>query len=137
MLTRSKLILDTNVISYIFDQKPEALFFKPFLKGSTVFTTFIRVAEVYHGVFKDNWGEKRIESLEAYLSKYAILPFVNSLCLTWAKIKTESDRIAHPISDSDCWIAACARYYQMPLLTNNWRHFQYVKDIEIISPNFN
>ena len=36
--------------------------------------------------------------------------------------------------DNDCWIAATALLYDCALATNNGRHFQYVKDLTLISP---
>jgi tRNA(fMet)-specific endonuclease VapC len=99
--------------------------------------TFISLAEIYHGAYKSHWGEKRLEFLKQYLKRFDILSFTNSICLTWAEIQSEADHDGHPISASDCWIAACARYYQIPLATYNMRHYQYVQGLRLITPNLN
>ncbi len=137
MLTRSNLILDTDVISFIFDRKDEALFFLPYLKDSTLFITFINIAEIYHGAYKGNWGERRLATLGQYLRRYAVLPYINGLCLEWAKIQSEADEDGHPIGDSDCWVAACARYFNFILLTHNGRHYRYIRGLQLITPVIN
>ena len=137
MQKQSSLILDTDVLSFILDRKEQPLYFAPYLKGRTLFVSFVNVAEIYHGAYKAGWGPARLDSLKAYLRKYAVLPFVDDLCLEWAKIQSEADEDGHPIGDSDCWIAACARYYGYAIVTNNGKHFQYVRGIRIISPNNN
>lgn len=131
------VILDTNVVSYIFDGRPQSRFFGPYLIGRKRAISFITLAELFHGAKKDRWGEQKLSNLRSHIQKYVLLPFEFDLCLKWAEIKTECERIGQPISDSDCWIAASAMYYDCVLATNNGKHFQQVKGIKLITPNFN
>ncbi len=82
-------------------------------------------------------GVNTFEFVECLSTKVRSITFFHDLCLEWAKIQSEADKDGHPIGDSDCWIAACARYFGYGIVTNNGKHFQYVRGIKIISPNYN
>lgn len=132
--TGNKVLLDTDVLSHIFSKRDPAQFFLPYLQGHTVFVSFINVAEIYHGAYKNSWGNGRLKLLESFLSRYGILPYNHQLCLKWAQTISDCERAGHPIEDSDCWIAACALHYDCALATVNARHFQHVHGLKIISP---
>ena len=128
------VILDTNVVSFIFKKKEPYSYFLPFLINQNVAISFITLAELYHGVYKDNWGIDKTFYLQKLLQNYTLLPFDEGLCYEWAEIKSNCELNGHPIEDSDCWIAACAKYYNCHLATYNYRHFMHVKGIALISP---
>jgi tRNA(fMet)-specific endonuclease VapC len=76
-------------------------------------------------------------NLESFLQNFILLPFDHDLCISWAEIQTECEKTGHPIADSDCWIAACARYYDCALATHNARHFLHISGLRLISPLLN
>ena len=55
------------------------------------------------------------------------------LARTWASIRSEVMRSGHHIDTADCWIAATALLHGIPLLTHNYDHFAYVRDLVTIS----
>jgi tRNA(fMet)-specific endonuclease VapC len=130
----NRILVDTNVYSYIFGEREEAKFFLPYFTGKTLAVSFMTVAEIYSGAYKKNWGERSITKLERHLKNYAILPYDFGVCLKWAEINSESEREGHPIETADCWIAACALKYECQLATNNKRHFQHIKGLSLIAP---
>jgi tRNA(fMet)-specific endonuclease VapC len=131
-----RIIVDTDVISYIFNGKPQAEFFYPYLENKSLSVSFITIAEIFHGVIKDKWGDKRINALKELLVDFVVLEYHYDLCLTWAEIKSDCELRGYPIEDSDCWIAACAKFYNCILATNNFRHFFHVNGIKLISPGY-
>jgi predicted nucleic acid-binding protein len=48
-------------------------------------------------------------------------------------VVAEGWRLGQPIGETDAWIAATARLYDLPLVTNNVRHFQPVSGVRLIS----
>jgi len=132
--TQSGILLDTDVVSFIFDNKPQAKLFNPYLIDRDIAISFITLGELYHGAFKSKWGAVRISALERLLQKYILFPYEYDLCLLWGKIKTSCEQEGHPIEDSDCWIAASAIYYDCALATNNTKHFIHVNGLRLVSP---
>jgi tRNA(fMet)-specific endonuclease VapC len=128
------VVLDTDVVSFIFKKKEPYSVFVPFLINKVLAISFITMAELYHGIYKDHWGETKTASLQNLLHHYILLPFDQGLCLEWANIKSDCESSGYQIEDSDCWIAACAKYYNCALATNNARHFIHVKGLKLIGP---
>ncbi len=62
-----------------------------------------------------------------------MIPIVPELCGEWAHIKSECRWKGKPIGSGDCWIAACARFYHIPLVTHNRKDFEMVEGLEVIS----
>jgi tRNA(fMet)-specific endonuclease VapC len=127
-----KFIIDTDVFSFVFKGDPKALFFRTYLQGADVYITFASIGELYFGAYKDNWGERRIKDIEIQLSYYIVIPSNDAICILYGKIRNECKK--QPIDDLDYWIASCARYYDIPLVTNNWKHFKNIEGLKIISP---
>ncbi|ROP39446.1 PIN domain-containing protein [Saccharothrix texasensis] len=122
------IILDTDTFSNLAMQRPQAESYASFLVGKVPALTFTSVGEVYFGAYKANWGTSRISKIEAAMHMCVILPFDENLPKIWAELKKTAHTGGHPLAQSahsnDLWIAACAVYYDAPLLTANVRHFR-------------
>jgi len=130
----SRILVDTNVYSYIFADRPEAKFFLPHLAGKTLAVSFMTVAEIYKGAYKSNWGDNKLTRLEHHLKNYVVLPYDFGVCLKWAEIISTCEKNGRPIEDADCWIAACALKYECQLATNNRRHFEHIPGLNLFAP---
>jgi len=127
------LLLDTNIISYIFRRDSRAIDYLPDLQGQALYISLITVAELWRWSIKHQWGQSKIDKLKELLQNYTVLPIDEAVCYTWATIKVESEAIGLPMADNDAWIAATARYYQFPLVTHNAKHFRHVSDLVLIT----
>lgn len=120
------VLVDTDVVSYLFKNAPEAEQFKPYLVGKIPTIAFTTVAELYFGAYNDNWGERRLAKLEQNIRKYAVLPYDDNLARLWAKLRAKARAAGSPLGQrehvNDLWIATCSIYYQAPLLTGNRKH---------------
>jgi tRNA(fMet)-specific endonuclease VapC len=51
-------------------------------------------------------------------------------------LRAVASRLGHPLGQhahaNDLWIAACAVYYDVPLVTGNGRHFAGLPGLEVI-----
>jgi len=133
-LAKSRIVVDTDVVSYIFNGHTQAEFFKPYLANKTLAVSFMTVAQLYYGAYHADWGTNRLIRLENHLKNYVVLPYDNELCLKWAAIRKELEGKRRSIEHGDCWIAACALRHDCALATNNGKHFEYIGELSLISP---
>jgi len=135
-LPKSRIVVDTDVFSYIFRDDPRAGYYKPHFLHRTLALSFMTVGQLYYGAYKDRWGESKIARLENEMRNYVVLPYDHLLCREWAQIRAECSFKGLSIEQSDAWIAACARYYGCAIATNNGRHFRRVEGLTVICPGF-
>ena len=109
-------MVDTDVFSFAFRRDSRANFFAPFLINRTLALSFMSVAELYYGAYKDGWGASRITQLENAIKNYVILPYDYLVCQQWAQVKRQKEIKGLAMSHSDIWIAACALRHDCPLL---------------------
>ena len=132
--TTARAVVDTDVVSYIFKWHPE---FAPryirMIRGFELIISFMTMAEMRQGALEANWGQRRLDMLETYLSDFAVLHSDGVLCSTWAAIRNESTRKGRPMSSADAWIAATALFLSAPLVTNNPKDYRHLGGLRIIS----
>jgi tRNA(fMet)-specific endonuclease VapC len=133
-IQESRVLVDTNVVSYIFKNDPRAAFFQPFLVNRTLAISFMTVAELFYGAYKAKWQASALGNLETHLKNYVILPYDSELAREWAKVRVGHQSRGHDISPADAWIAATALRHQCALATNNGRHFDGTRGLTVIYP---
>lgn len=128
-----KILLDTNIVGYIFRRDSRAELYKPHLEGNEYFLSFMTLAELYLWPIRRNWSEARRASFESWLRfRFTVIPFDAALARSWAVLVGKSCR-ARPVGIADSWIAATAIHHGLPLVTHNRRHFEAIPGLEIIS----
>ena len=133
-LSKSRIVVDTDVVSYLFNAHSQAEFFQPYLLHRTLAVSFMTIAQLYYGAFHASWGTSRLTRLENHLKNYVILPYDHELCLKWAAVRQECESNGRPIEHADCWVAACALRHDCALATNNLKHFAHIEGLALISP---
>ena len=63
------MVLDTNVVSYIYRQDPLSEFYEKAVSGLEPVISFQTLEESWHGGYLDGWGRTRFEELERYLGR--------------------------------------------------------------------
>lgn len=134
-LIKNRILVDTDVVSYIFNKHTQAQFFQPYLSNKSLAVSFITVAQLFYGAYHANWGNNQLSKLENHLKNYVVLPYDYDVCLKWATIRNDCEKMGHPIESADCWIAACALRYDCALATNNGKHFKDIKELSLICPS--
>jgi tRNA(fMet)-specific endonuclease VapC len=135
-VTDTRIMVDTDVFSFLFKKDELANFFKPYLINKTLALSFMSVAELYYGAYKDNWGSNRIAQLENSIKNYVVLPYDYLTCQEWARIRRQKELKGLTMSHSDIWVAASAVRYGCPIATNNGDHFQKIDGLIVICPGF-
>lgn len=127
------VLVDTNVVSYLFRNDTRARLYQPHLSGSVLNMSFMTVTELDYWMVKYNWGEVRRSQLEAYILKFVVIPFTRELGRKWAEVTVNRERVGKPISAADAWIAATALLYDIPMVTHNRKDFEGIDGLAVIS----
>ena len=115
------LLVDTDVFSYIAWQRSEGEAFIPILRDRLPAVSFVTVGELFFGATKARWGEKRILKLETILKRYTVIPGTYDIARAYGDIKAA---FRDQVDECDMWIAATAIAHELPVVTNNLRHFE-------------
>jgi predicted nucleic acid-binding protein len=129
----SNVVLDTDVVSYLFKSHPIAYQYLPDLAGRTPLISFMTLAELDRWVIAACWGEARRDKLREYLDRFVILPYDRALCTKWAEITVAARSCGRRIDCADAWIAATAVLCDAPLITHNRNDYLGVPNLKLIS----
>ena len=128
-----KLMLDTNIVSYILKKSDFARPYLPHLKGKLLFLSFISIGELFLWAESARWGQKRRAELEEKLRNYIVVPYDHKIARSYARIAAERKRNGRPLTLHDAWIAACAVRHDVPLVTHNAKDFMGITALEVIT----
>jgi tRNA(fMet)-specific endonuclease VapC len=127
------IVLDTNVVSYLFKRDTRAALYRPHLAGRLPVISFMTMAELDAWAEVNHWGQKQRERLERFLAGYVIHFADRELCRLWAGVFAEARTKGRPIQTADAWIAATALLYGVSLLTHNSGDYTGVDRLQIIT----
>ena len=124
-------VLDTNTLIYFFkDQgavKSKLLSQSPQEIGIPA----IVVYELFVGIEKSQYPEKRSKQLHQLIRTTNLLPFDLSASIHAARIRVHLESIGKKIGPMDTMIAATAVANQGMLVTHNTREFTRVPDLQL------
>lgn len=127
------ILLDTDVVSFLFKGDTRAASYAPFLEGHRLAISFMTVAELFQWAAIHKWGAPRVRLLEAALHEYVVVPFNLELCRLWGEIRARAREAGRPISPQDAWIAATAILHNLPLATHNPKDYALLEELEIVT----
>lgn len=117
----ASLLVDTDVFSYVAWRRSQADDFREILRGRLLSVSFATVGELFYGAAKGRWGPRRVERLTATLRPYIVLPGTYEVATTFGSILAA---FRDQVEERDMWVAATAIVHEMPIVTNNLRHFR-------------
>src|SRR2546426_639775 len=123
--------MDSDVFSFIFKGDTRAPAFERVLAGRIVYMSFMSVAEIRAWARGRRWGEPRRDSLEDSIKQCTILLPDDEMIHRWAEIFAARKSTGRPIQPGDCWVAATALRFDLPLLTNNARDFAGISTLRL------
>lgn len=132
-----KVVVDTNVISYLFDWHPrgQAEFYSEALAGKSLCVSFQTLEEIRYGGYTDRqWGRKNLQKAERYLKKNFALKFPdNKLIRTCANLRAEArlNNLKPSLLQPDAWIAATAVSLGCPVASSDLV-FQSLADLGML-----
>lgn len=135
MTLAPSLLADTNVVSYLFKapHHPKTVSYRAVLEGHTLFVSFMTIGELWRGAEEAGWGEKRLSDLRLYLERYIVASATANLGETWGTLMALSKRGGHNLGHADAWIAATALTRDVPLVSDNVRHFAWIPGLRLLT----
>jgi tRNA(fMet)-specific endonuclease VapC len=94
-------------------------------------TTAISVAELTHGANRSLRKDENLASLDILLSSLLVLSFDEAAGRKFGNLKAELEASGELLDDMDLQIASIALENNVPLITNNIRHFSRIAQLQI------
>jgi tRNA(fMet)-specific endonuclease VapC len=129
----SRIVVDTDVASYIFNWHSLARQYADALRGSELILSFMTIAELRLGAISAGWGNRRRLLLEQFMQGFELVYADNDLCTVWARIRADHRAAGRALSPQDASIAATALALDAPLATNNRRDFEHIRKLRLLS----
>ena len=125
------IVLDTSVVSYIFNRDPTARYYQNRIQGRRALISFQTLEEQWYGSYSGGWGEKRKNELANHLRQYEVVWPSDELVEICARLRAERRSAGREIAVADAWIAATALMLGCPLASHD-RDFVGIPDLELI-----
>ena len=144
------VVVDTNLISMLVKlkhgklvkDKERAMRYEAFLQGQEMIRAFPTEAELHvwlQRLPEDDRKPKYAQGIQEVLDQTGLIDGTDAVAHQWARIVAAGERSAvlhvrdgsNPKREAqlnDTWIAACALAHGLPLVTDNRRDFEWMKD---------
>lgn len=132
-----RYFLDTSIIIDLMHRKEIAVNFISDHADDEIVTSSICRAEISAGVFyskPENLAKRKREAEDLFSSFFEVLYFDNSQAEIFGQIKAVLSKAGELIDDMDILIASACIASQSTLVTANIKHFQRIKNLQVISP---
>ncbi|MBR3108596.1 MAG: type II toxin-antitoxin system VapC family toxin [Clostridia bacterium] len=127
-----KFMLDTNIIAYAKNNRPESVLQRlTQYKPEDMCVSAITMAELEFGVFNSSRPDQNRLALLLFLSRIAVVPFDADAAREYGSIRADLTKKGTPIGANDLLIAAHARSLGLTLVTNNTREFERVENLRV------
>jgi predicted nucleic acid-binding protein len=116
------VVLDTDVASDLFmEQVPPQL--ASALHGARTAITFITIGEMIVWAESNQWGRRKRQRLEHWLSTQDLVGYEEAAAWTWGHLTSAARRRGRTAPANDTWIASCCITSGLPLATLNKKDF--------------
>lgn len=133
MAAATPVVVDTDVVSFLFKNHPLASAYQAILAGKALAISLTTLAEIEYGMEVKGWGASRRALMRRFLDRFTpLLPDIETARI-WAQIKTACEKKGRPITFADAWIAAAAMQLNVPLATHNASDYAAVESLSILT----
>jgi tRNA(fMet)-specific endonuclease VapC len=120
-------ILDTDHCIAILRQKLDLR--EHVTADEELFITSITLGELIHGADRSMHREDNLTRLEVLFAALTVLPFDEPAARRFGHLKAGLEERGAILSDLDLQIASIALEHNLPLVTNNTRHFKRIEEL--------
>ena len=121
------MILDTNGLSALADGDPKL---EPVLRRvSELALPVIVLGEYRYGISHSRKRAEYERWLAGAVARCRVLLIETETAEEYAAVRSDLQRVGHPIPANDAWIAALARQHGLPVLSRD-AHFDFVPDLQ-------
>ena len=126
-------LIDTDWIIHYLNGRKDIIQELGSLKKGGLFVSVISLAELYEGIYYSTNPTGNEEALNGFLIGVSILGVEDEVCKVFGKERGRLRQKKKMIGDFDLLLASTCLYYDLTLLTNNVRHYEMVKSLNIFS----
>ncbi len=128
-----RYVIDSDMLIYFMKGQKEVV--NAFIKiaPSNLYTTRINYTELLYGAYNSDRVEKNLEKVKGFLAHFQILEFDQTASKIFAETKAQLKREGNLIQDMDLMIAAITMSKGYTLVSNNQKHFQRIKKLDLIN----
>jgi len=127
------IALDTNILVDLLREIPKTIkWIKEYKDKYELSTTIINVFELYAGAYKDVNVEKKISDINELLQNFKILDFSIKCAKEAGKQKAKLESQGLMIDRGDLFIGSIVLSNNLPLKTNNKKHFERIEGLRLV-----
>ena len=127
-----RFMLDTNIIAYAKNNRPESVLQRlTQYRPEDLCISAITMAELEFGVCNSSRPDQNRMALLLFLSRISVLPFDADAAREYGMIRADLTKKGTLIGANDLLIAAHARSLGLTLVTNNTREFDRVENLRV------
>lgn len=127
-----KYMLDTNIIAYAKNNRPESVLKRLMqYRPEDICISSITLAELEYGVYNSSKPEQNQLALMTFLAGIIVVPFDSDAAREYGIIRADLKRKGTLIGANDFLIAAHAKSLDITLVTNNTREFERVEGLKL------
>jgi tRNA(fMet)-specific endonuclease VapC len=126
-----RYVLDTNSCIYALKGRGRVVErMREHLPAEFAVTT-ITLAELWFGAHKSTRRAVARREVDAFLEPFRVLPFDREAAETYARVRSDLERIGRPIGERDQLIASIALALDLTVVTHNLGEFTRVPDLKV------
>jgi len=125
-----KYLIDTNICIYFLKGKFGLVDTFDRIGFENLYISEITIAELKYGAAKSDRPEKNKLVIDQLAKKFRLIPIFNSLDV-FAEEKARLKKEGNIVDDFDLLIGSSAIANEMILVTNNEKHFNRLKNVQI------
>jgi tRNA(fMet)-specific endonuclease VapC len=126
------LVVDTDVVSYMFKGSTLGAAFSDLIGASSAGITPLSVSELRCWAALNNWGYRRIASLDAFMSRFLLLDADSETANISGSIRARCEQVGRAISWPDAWVAATALWLRVPLVAHD-RDLERIPGLRVVT----
>ena len=128
------VVLDTSVVSIIYNQDQRAPFYENEITGFIPVLSFQTLEELHIWPIRRDWGDRRRNELMRHISQYEVIWPNLDLVRISAELRDERERAGRRLNTADAWIAATAILLECHLASDD-RDFSGAPNLSLIRRN--
>ena len=125
------IVLDTNVVSYIFGKSSEATYYLLQIVGLQAVISFQTLEEAWYGAYYRSWGARKRSELAQFLEQFKVIYPDEQMADICAQLRAERRAAGREMQVADAWVAATALLLNCPLASHDG-DFENIPGLQLI-----
>ncbi len=130
----NRIIVDTDILINLLRKEPKTIeWFSHHKEGFSLSTTVINIFELYSGAYKSTDSNKKIKDVKDIVDRFNVVIFNTKSAKKAGKIRVDLEKREEMIDMRDIFIGAIAITKNIPIKTNNVKHFSRIEGLRILN----